>query len=60
MFQVRDSVMTRVSLSWSQDNEVTIAGLGMLNRLGLTKKDLQVTVLSAQKVLQKHGQITNL
>ena len=43
MFQVRDSVMTRVSLSWSQDNEVTIAGLGMLNRLGLTKKDLQVT-----------------
>ena len=35
--------MTRVSLSWSQDNEVTIAGLGMLTRLGLTKKDLQVT-----------------
>ena len=40
--QVRDSVMTRVSLSWSQDNEVTIAGLGMLTRLGLTRKDLQV------------------
>ena len=39
--QVRDSVMTRVSLSWSQDNEVTIAGLGMLARLGLTRKDLQ-------------------
>ena len=43
--QVRDSVMTRVSLSWSQDNEVTIAGLGMLARLGLTRKDLQVNLL---------------
>ena len=42
--QVRDSVMTRVSLSWSQDNEVTIAGLGMLSRLGLTRKDLQVYI----------------
>ena len=42
--QVRDSVMTRVSLSWSQDNEVTIAGLGMLARLGLTRKDLQVNL----------------
>ena len=42
--QVRDSVMTRVSLSWSQDNEVTIAGMGMLARLGLTRKDLQVNL----------------
>ena len=38
-------MMTRVSLSWSQDNEVTIAGLGMLARLGLTRKDLQVNLL---------------
>ena len=48
--------MTRVSLSWSQDNEVTIAGLGMLSRLGLTRKDLQVsdnTCTSAHKVIQK-------
>ena len=43
LWQVRDSVMTRVSLNWSQDNEVTIAGLGMLTRLGLTRKDLQVS-----------------
>ena len=42
--QVRDSVMTRVSLSWSQDNEVTIAGLGMLPRLGLHRADLQVRI----------------
>ena len=48
LWQVRDSVMTRVSLNWSQYNEVTIAGLGMLTRLGLTRKDLQVF---AQKVL---------
>lgn len=47
--------MTRVSLSWSQDNEVTIAGLGMLPRLGLTRKDLQVTFYTGQKVLQKTG-----
>ena len=37
-------MMTRVSLSWSQDNEVTIASLGMLARLGLTRKDLQVNL----------------
>ena len=48
LWQGRDSVMTRGSLNWSQDNEVTIAGLGMLTRLGLTRKDLQVF---AQKVL---------
>ena len=42
MFQVRDGVMTRVTMNRSEDNEITIAGGNMMNRLGLTRKDLQV------------------
>jgi len=42
--KVRDGVMTRVTMNRSDDNELTIAGGNMMNRLGLTRKDLQVCI----------------
>ena len=34
--------MTRVSMKWSPENDVTIACDSMMKRLGLTHHDLQV------------------
>jgi len=39
--KVKDGVMTRVSMKWSPENDVTIACDSMMKRLGLTHHDLQ-------------------
>jgi len=42
--KVKDGVMTRVSMKWSPENDVTIACDSMMKRLGLTQHDLQACI----------------
>ena len=49
--QVREGVVTRIGVSKTDDNNVTIAGLAVMDKLGLTKADLQVNISCIQGLL---------